>query len=325
MAEGQWEKQIVSLPNRTKNSVAIQNTPFGAKRLKHSLFQSQNPQTIKKELDCLERYVVAQASYERKRDEQFKAIEAHLVIANRETKLLLEDKRQVVIDLHKSEQELQHYKQISQQVREEKEKMADELQITKKELQKCKDKSEQKMQELDRLKSEMNYLVQEKFKIVREKDQIAGRLQRLEQMVECCKLKADQWNEMQTKIDRWKGALKFAIQERERLSKEKDKIADELKKTHELHTRVDPKFSDIDDSFHCLICMEPWTESQSGEHNICSLACGHFFGRSCITKWIKLNRLSNSSKCPTCQKEATLKDIRNHYVEHISVRCQNNR
>ncbi|GLJ27590.1 hypothetical protein SUGI_0541240, partial [Cryptomeria japonica] len=35
----------------------------------------------------------------------------------------------------------------------------------------------------------------------------------------------------------------------------------------------------------CSICNEAWTPS--GNHIICSLSCGHFFGRSCITQLIK--------------------------------------
>ncbi|KAH9302200.1 hypothetical protein KI387_013783, partial [Taxus chinensis] len=73
---------------------------------------------------------------------------------------------------------------------------------------------------------------------------------------------------------------------------------------------------DFDDSQNCSICMEPWT--QSGEHNICSLACGHFFGRSCITRWIK-HLGTRSSKCPQCSKKATLRDMRNHYLQRISL------
>ena len=39
---------------------------------------------------------------------------------------------------------------------------------------------------------------------------------------------------------------------------------------------------DDDDGAFCPICFEPWTNS--GEHRIASLKCGHFFGQSCIEK-----------------------------------------
>ncbi|XP_057839336.1 uncharacterized protein LOC131049309 isoform X2 [Cryptomeria japonica] len=62
----------------------------------------------------------------------------------------------------------------------------------------------------------------------------------------------------------------------------------------------------------CSICMEPW--NSNGEHQICSLACGHYFGRSCIRKWLEQNRVTNSRKCPLCFKKAKLRDIRLHYL-----------
>ncbi|KAH9302205.1 hypothetical protein KI387_013788, partial [Taxus chinensis] len=83
---------------------------------------------------------------------------------------------------------------------------------------------------------------------------------------------------------------------------ERDKIADKLKRAEEMvnqvlsEVNVDKKGADTDDCYSCLICMEPWTQSKSEEHNICSLACGHFFGRSCIIKWIKHNGDGHSSK-----------------------------
>ncbi|GLJ27671.1 hypothetical protein SUGI_0543230 [Cryptomeria japonica] len=68
--------------------------------------------------------------------------------------------------------------------------------------------------------------------------------------------------------------------EREESSK---KIKEELKRAKE---RED-KAGEVNDLLNCTICFQPWT--QSGEHNFCSLSCGHFFGRSCITKWISRN------------------------------------
>jgi hypothetical protein len=40
-----------------------------------------------------------------------------------------------------------------------------------------------------------------------------------------------------------------------------------------------------DEGAQCTICLDPW--SNSGEHRLCSLVCGHFFGKSCITTWLK--------------------------------------
>eukprot|EP01018_Ginkgo_biloba_P034260 Gb_28488 [translate_table: standard] len=75
--------------------------------------------------------------------------------------------------------------------------------------------------------------------------------------------------------------------------------------------------SNNDDAFNCSICMEPWT--QDGEHRICSLACGHYFGRSCIRRWLEQSRAKDSRKCPHCFRKAKLRDIRTHYVQQIAV------
>ncbi|XP_059076848.1 protein SGM1-like [Cryptomeria japonica] len=72
------------------------------------------------------------------------------------------------------------------------------------------------------------------------------------------------------------------------------------------------KVYEINECVNCPICFEPW--AQSGEHNVCSLSCGHFFGGSCITQWIKKSGSRSSSKCPLRSKKATLKEIRNHCV-----------
>ena len=52
----------------------------------------------------------------------------------------------------------------------------------------------------------------------------------------------------------------------------------------------------------CFICGQPLTAT--GEHQICSLSCGHIFGFSCINDWFSLRPY-----CPICQSSIKLKDI----------------
>ena len=66
--------------------------------------------------------------------------------------------------------------------------------------------------------------------------------------------------------------------------------------------------------YYNIQCLEPWTNS--GEHRICSLKCGHFFGLSCIDKWL---RTSGANDCPNCNEKATKKDIRTHYVARLKA------
>lgn len=61
------------------------------------------------------------------------------------------------------------------------------------------------------------------------------------------------------------------------------------------------------DGLFCAICMEAaWTNS--GDHHVCCLPCGHIYGFSCIRKWLQKNQ--SSRKCPQCKKKCALKDVR---------------
>ena len=70
---------------------------------------------------------------------------------------------------------------------------------------------------------------------------------------------------------------------------------------------------DEDEGATCNICMEPWTNS--GEHRIASLKCGHFFGFCCIEKWVK----SGNNGCPNCNEKANKRDLRVHYITKLKA------
>jgi E3 ubiquitin-protein ligase RFWD3 len=52
----------------------------------------------------------------------------------------------------------------------------------------------------------------------------------------------------------------------------------------------------------CSLCGEPLMST--GDHQICSLSCGHIFGFSCINRWFELN-----CQCPACRKRIESRDI----------------
>lgn len=79
---------------------------------------------------------------------------------------------------------------------------------------------------------------------------------------------------------------------------------------------ADSTDEDEDEGAVCNICMENWTNS--GEHRIASLKCGHFYGFRCIDRWLKSNSASASS-CPNCNEKSTRKDIRVHYVAKLKA------
>uniref|UniRef100_A0A8C8ZVZ8 RING-type E3 ubiquitin transferase n=1 Tax=Prolemur simus TaxID=1328070 RepID=A0A8C8ZVZ8_PROSS len=53
----------------------------------------------------------------------------------------------------------------------------------------------------------------------------------------------------------------------------------------------------------CTICLEQWTNA--GDHRLSALRCGHLFGYSCISKWLK----GQARKCPQCNRKAKHSDI----------------
>jgi len=71
--------------------------------------------------------------------------------------------------------------------------------------------------------------------------------------------------------------------------------------------------AETDEGRVCTICFESW--SNSGEHRIASLRCGHFFGKSCIEKWLR----GSGTACPNCNEKSTKKDIRVHFVSRLAA------
>ncbi|XP_030326491.1 E3 ubiquitin-protein ligase RFWD3 isoform X2 [Strigops habroptila] len=63
----------------------------------------------------------------------------------------------------------------------------------------------------------------------------------------------------------------------------------------------------------CAICFEQWTNS--GDHRLSALRCGHLFGYICIKKWLK----GQEGKCPQCNKKAKSSDIVILYARTLKV------
>lgn len=90
-------------------------------------------------------------------------------------------------------------------------------------------------------------------------------------------------------------------------------IQKSAKRKREISSAIEIENSDHnDEGEHCSICMESWTNS--GEHRIASLRCGHFFGYSCIEKWLKA-----STTCPNCNEKAQKGHIRIHYISSLKA------
>jgi E3 ubiquitin-protein ligase RFWD3 len=69
-----------------------------------------------------------------------------------------------------------------------------------------------------------------------------------------------------------------------------------------------------DDGSLCPICLDDWTNT--GEHRICALKCGHLFGQKCINRWLNLQR---KKTCPTCKKRVGKDDIRFIYAKKLTA------
>ncbi|XP_066592526.1 E3 ubiquitin-protein ligase rfwd3.S-like isoform X2 [Prorops nasuta] len=73
--------------------------------------------------------------------------------------------------------------------------------------------------------------------------------------------------------------------------------------------------SDSENDESCPICMDEFTNS--GEHRICCLRCGHLFGHSCILRWLQTSCTSATRRCPQCNKKAAVRDIRMLYAKRL--------
>jgi len=71
-----------------------------------------------------------------------------------------------------------------------------------------------------------------------------------------------------------------------------------------------------DEANTCPICLYPW--SSTGAHQIASLKCGHLFGYSCITKWLR-KKNTKESRCPCCNSHAIVRNVRKLYACNIKV------
>ncbi|KAJ5070170.1 rfwd3 protein [Anaeramoeba ignava] len=59
-------------------------------------------------------------------------------------------------------------------------------------------------------------------------------------------------------------------------------------------------------AFYCSLCSQVCT--MKGEHELCSLSCGHSFGRKCIKEYLQ-KCPSRRKKCPMCNKRANQREI----------------
>ena len=74
-----------------------------------------------------------------------------------------------------------------------------------------------------------------------------------------------------------------------------------------------------DEKNSCVICCEQLTSD--GDHEIVVLTpCGHIFGRSCVTAWIK----SGKAECPNCKARCKQKDIRKIYPATLPLAVADN-
>lgn len=68
----------------------------------------------------------------------------------------------------------------------------------------------------------------------------------------------------------------------------------------------------------CPICFEPWTNT--GDHRLISLRCGHLFGKLCIENWMKSSSKGAkgaTARCPQCKASAKKKDIRPVFARNL--------
>ncbi|KAG5684803.1 hypothetical protein PVAND_014016 [Polypedilum vanderplanki] len=67
-----------------------------------------------------------------------------------------------------------------------------------------------------------------------------------------------------------------------------------------------------DDGSICSICLDNF--HSSGPHRLISLSCGHLYGESCITTWLK-----DQKNCPQCKKKASAREFRPIFATRIQI------
>ncbi|KAJ3433425.1 e3 ubiquitin-protein ligase [Anaeramoeba flamelloides] len=111
--------------------------------------------------------------------------------------------------------------------------------------------------------------------------------------------------------------------EKKTRTKKKTKTKKKLKKNKKLKSKrnkrsifTDCKTNDL--RTNCPICFDFVTKS--GHHQICTLSCGHIFGKQCIIRWIK-NKMNEKKKafCPVCKKPCKLRQSRSLSTDQIVV------
>ncbi|KAH9302351.1 hypothetical protein KI387_013934, partial [Taxus chinensis] len=184
------------------------------------------------------------------------------------------------------------------QLGERNNKLADDLQKTKYEVQSHKQKSEQKSIQMDLLQTHFTALEQDLKHAKEDNCRIYKENEKLTEDLDHTRLQVEYYK----RIDNLKGALK-SVAEFPGLRQVLLQKNNSDPESSEVQTGVGPEVStkrryvlkvhEIDNSLNCPICFEPWSEST--EHSICSLACGHFFGRSCIISWINKTGTGSSN------------------------------
>ncbi|KAK6020976.1 hypothetical protein OSTOST_13362, partial [Ostertagia ostertagi] len=74
-------------------------------------------------------------------------------------------------------------------------------------------------------------------------------------------------------------------------------------------------FEDLHLLLHLKHLFKEYTSA--GEHRLASVKCGHFFGYSCIARWIRSE--GRNAVCPTCKTKTSMKDVRKHYTAAVKV------
>lgn len=70
--------------------------------------------------------------------------------------------------------------------------------------------------------------------------------------------------------------------------------------------------NDEDEGRLCPICLDNWTNT--GDHRVCALKCGHLFGFKCVNRWLASQ---TRKSCPTCKERVVKSDIRYIYAKRL--------
>ncbi|KAH9324709.1 hypothetical protein KI387_004887, partial [Taxus chinensis] len=241
--------------------------------LKH-LIRERNIQSVETALNA--------RNYHKQQDDQMKGLQAQLIQSKAEIKSVIDEKNMLAEQLQKMKESLDYHKEMAVRL----EDLEDQSMLKKHKLDSLSDENKKLSRELKETKDDLN------------RKEVAWKKSNEKLVISIKSIMENGFSEhatleQATNLEQKPEYVTFLEGSFNTLKQQIDNLVDKCVNSF-VFGETTKQHCDNDHDGICSICMEPWTAN--GEHQICSLACGHYFGRSCIRKWLETSRVINSRK-----------------------------